>query len=343
MKLQNQIDKLLAQRASEWHQILEHAGEAERAAFVVWLKQSPLHMQEYLETVYTDLVLGHVDAERALDVDAMIAQVSPSVVPLARVPEVAELQWRHLKRWTTGVATAAAVALCALPLLFIFKHFDTPREYATALGEQRTIQLSDSSIITLNADSRIELRLDRTHRDIKLKRGEALFKVAHDPDRPFTVQTDTVVVRAVGTQFNVYERPNGTQVSVLEGRVLITPLGGESTVNAARATESLGAGQEAQVAPDGTIQRNAKADVMKTVGWRERRLIFDDAPLEDMIYEFNRYNQSPHLTLEGVPPGSHHYNGIFDAADPDSLAELLSREPDLAIERRNGEIVIRRR
>ena len=343
MKLQNQIDKLLAQRASEWHQILEHAGEAERAAFVVWLKQSPLHMQEYLETVYTDLVLGHVDAERALDVDAMIAHVSPSVVPLARVSEVAELQWRHLKRWTTGVATAAAVALCALPLLFIFKHFDTPREYATALGEQRTIQLSDSSIITLNADSRIELRLDRTHRDIKLKRGEALFKVAHDPDRPFTVQTDTVVVRAVGTQFNVYERPNGTQVSVLEGRVLITPLGGESTVNAARATESLGAGQEAQVAPDGTIQRNAKADVMKTVGWRERRLIFDDAPLEDMIYEFNRYNQSPHLTLEGVPPGSHHYNGIFDAADPDSLAELLSREPDLAIERRNGEIVIRRR
>jgi transmembrane sensor len=125
--------------------------------------------------------------------------------------------------------------------------------------------------------------------------------------------------------------------------VLITPLGGGGTVNAAGATESLGAGQEAQVAADGTIQRNAKADVMKTVAWRERRLIFDDAPLEDVIYEFNRYNQSPRLTLDGVPPGSHHYNGIFDAADPDSLAELLSREPDLAIERRTGEIVIRRR
>jgi hypothetical protein len=31
--------------------------------------------------------------------------------------------------------------------------------------------------------------------------------------------------------------------------------------------------------PDGTIRRNAKADVTKTVAWRERRLIFDDAPL----------------------------------------------------------------
>jgi transmembrane sensor len=335
MKLQNQIDKLLAQRASEWHQILEHAGEAERAAFVVWLKQSPLHVQEYLETVYTDLVLGHVDEEGVLDADALIAQVSPSVVPLPQVAGTAEAQRPIVKRWAIGLAIAAAVTLCAILSPFVFKHFETPREYATALGEQRTIQLADSSIVTLNADSRIELRLDGSHRDIKLKRGEALFKVAHDPDRPFTVQTDTVVVRAVGTQFNVYERPYGTRVSVLEGRVLITPLGGGGA-------ESLGAGQEAQVAPDGTILRNAKADVMKTVAWRERRLIFDDAPLEDVIYEFNRYNQSPRLTLEGVPPGSHHYNGIFDAADPDSLAELLSREPDLSIERRDGEIVIRR-
>ena len=343
MKLQNQIDKLLAQRASEWHQILEHAGESERAAFVVWLKQSPLHVQEYLETVYTDLVLGHVDAEGALDVDALIAQVSSSVVPLPQVSGAAEPQGRHFKRWAIGVASAAGLALGALLLPFVFSHFEAPREYATALGEQRTIQLADSSIVTLNADSRIELRLDESHRDIKLRRGEALFKVAHDPDRPFTVQTDTVIVRAVGTQFNVYERPYGTRVSVLEGRVLITPLGSGGIAHAAGATESLAAGQEAQVAPDGAIQRNAKADVMKTVAWRERRLIFDDAPLEDVIYEFNRYNQSPRLTLEGVPPGSHHYNGIFDAADPDSLAELLSREPDLSIERRNGEIVIRRR
>ena len=235
------------------------------------------------------------------------------------------------------------MGLCALLSPFVYKQFETPREYATALGEQRTIQLADSSIVTLNADSRIELRMDGRHRDIKLRRGEALFKVAHDPNRPFTVQTDTVIVRAVGTQFNVYERPNGTRVSVLEGRVLITPFGGGGTMNAARAAESLGAGQEAQVAPDGTIRRNAKADVINTVAWRERRLIFEDAPLEDVIYEFNRYNQSPRLTLDGVPPGSHHYNGIFDAADPDSLAELLSREPDLSIERRNGEIVIRRR
>lgn len=358
MKLQRQIDRLLAQRASEWHEILENATDAQRAEFVAWLKQSPLHVQEYLETVYTDQVLKHVDDERLEDVDALIAQIAPSVVELDQEPLAPsrrpKREGTHWKRWAVGLGVAAGLALCVLCLPLVVKHFEAKQEYATALGEQRTIQLADSSIVTLNADSRIELHVDRTHRDIQLLRGEALFKVAHDPGRPFTVQTKTAIVTAVGTQFNVYERPNGTRVSVLEGRVKITPIvngsngsnGGNSGAGAANvipATESLGAGQEAQVTPDGAIQRNAKADVTKTVAWRERRLIFDDAPLEDMVYEFNRYNQSPRLMLDGVPPGSHHYNGIFDAADPDSLAELLSKEPDLIVERRDGEIVIRKR
>jgi transmembrane sensor len=345
MKLQNQIDKLLARRASEWHQVLENADEEERAEFVRWLKQSPLHVQEYLETVYTDRVLKHVDAQRQEDVEALIAQSSPSVVPLNQAAGTAGSRGRHPRRWTVGVAAAAAVVvLCAL-LPFAVMNTGAPSQYATALGEQRTIELADSSIVTLNADSQIELHMDPRHRDVALNRGEAFFKVAHDAARPFTVKTHAVMVQAVGTQFDVLERPSGTRVSVLEGRVLIRPLGpGEAGgASAARATEGLAAGQEARVAPDGTIQRNAKADVMERTAWRERRLIFDDAPLEDVIYEFNRYNQSPRLSLEGVTPGSHHYNGIFDAADPDSLAELLSREPDLAIERRPGEIVIRRR
>jgi len=351
VKLQGQIDRLLAQRASEWHQILENATDSQRAEFVAWLKQSPLHVQEYLETVYTDQVLKHIDAERLEDIETLIAQVAPSVVPLGKESltpgSLPKGEGRNRRRWTVGFGLAAGLALCFSLLPFAFKHFEAAPEYATALGEQRTIQLADSSIVTLNADSRIQLRLNETHRDIELLRGEALFKVAHDPSRPFTVQTKTAIVQAVGTQFNVYERPNGTRVSVLEGRVKVTPLGrssaGAGATRVAPVTESLSAGQEAQVGADGTFRRNPKADVMKTVAWRERRLIFDDAPLEDMVYEFNRYSQSTRLTLDGVPAGSHHYNGIFDAADPDSLAALLAKEPDLTVERRNGEIVIRKR
>ncbi len=331
MELQRQIDRLLAQRASEWHQILEQATEPERAGFVAWLKQSPLHVQEYLEAAYTDRLLGHIDENRLEDVDALVAQIAPSVVPLDVKPSATTTIRRRFG--IPKMALAAGAAACAVSIALVYQQL-RPEAFATQVGEQRTIQLEDASIITLNADSRVRVRLDEKERDIVLVRGEALFKVAHDQARPFKVQTRTGVIEAVGTQFNVYERTDGTRVSVLEGRVRIhTP----------QQTRMLDVGAEANVCFDGTIELNTRADVRKSVAWRERRLVFADTPLEEMVHEFNRYSRAMRLRLEGVPPGSHHYNGIFDATDPESLADLLAKEPDLMLERRDAEIVIRRR
>ncbi len=331
MELQRQIDRLIAHRASEWHQILETASESERAEFVAWLKQSPLHVKEYLETVYTDKVLTHVDAEREIDVDALLATLAPEVVPLAPAPAAPASGRRRLRAW--HAALAAGLVGCTLAVALIYQQFRA-EAFSTAVGEQRTIELNDASVVTLNADSRIQVHLDETARQIELLRGEALFKVAHDTKRPFRVQTRSAVVEAVGTQFNVYDRPEGTRVSVLEGRVRVrTP----------QETQSLAAGEEAQVRLDGSIERNTRADVRNAVAWRERRLVFVDAPLEEMVREFNRYSPALQLRLQDVPAGSHHYNGVFDAADPDSLATLLEREPDLILERHNGEILIRQR
>src|SRR5690349_17414850 len=113
MELQRQIDRLLAQRASEWHQILENATETERAQFVAWLKQSPLHVQEYLEAAYTDRVLQHHASWRHEDVDALIAQIAPSVVSFAGAPAAPTAKpRRHPRR--VRVALAAGIAVCAV-------------------------------------------------------------------------------------------------------------------------------------------------------------------------------------------------------------------------------------
>jgi transmembrane sensor len=332
MKLQRQIDQLLAQRASEWHHILDDADQSQRAEFVAWLKASPLHVKEYLEIVYTDRVLKHIDASGREDVDALLAQLAPNVLPLVG-NEVKLVAWksRRFKWWTLGIAASLAIGTFAIPL--VYKQFHG-QSFVTRVGEQRTLQLADTSIVTLNTDSDIKVRLDETSRNIELLHGEALFKVAHDLHRPFMVKTRSATIQAVGTQFNVYELPSGTRISVLEGRV---------KVSSAHDTQAFRAGEEAQVQSDGTIRRNSNADVLKTVAWRERRLVFSDTSLEDMVREFNRYNPTARLTLEGIAPGNHHYNGIFDAADPDSLADLLSKEPDLQVERHGSDIVIRQK
>jgi transmembrane sensor len=83
--------------------------------------------------------------------------------------------------------------------------------------------------------------------------------------------------------------------------------------------------------------------VANTVAWRQHRLIFDNAPLDEIAAEFNRYNQSMHLRLVGLENDKHRFDGSFDASDPQSLIEMLSRETDLVIERHSAKVVIRAR
>lgn len=51
---------------------------------------------------------------------------------------------------------------------------------------------------------------------------------------------------------------------------------------------------------DGSISRREHAIVSNTVAWRQHRLIFDDASIDEMAEEFNRYNHSVRLRLEGL-------------------------------------------
>ena len=69
-------------------------------------------------------------------------------------------------------------------------------------------------------------------------------------------------------------------------------------------------------------------------------MVFKHTALEKIVDEFNRYN-TMQLHLEEVPVGQFSYSGIFDADDPRALARLLARDPELTIDQRGDEIVIR--
>lgn len=339
MKVQSQIDELLTLRASEWVEILKNPTEQDRQAFIAWLSESRRHVQEFMEVSAVDDAVGGMPAELREDLDALLARVTPQV---AELPSRVKPLWGRTQRRPPKLAgLAAACAVMAIGAVLFARTFLSSEQYSTDIGELRVIELADRSVVTLNADSRIQWHVDSQQREIQLRRGEAIFTVARDESRPFRVHTPAGVIQALGTQFNVYARQDGTtRVSVLEGRVQLTA---KETGDAGQPqTTVLKAGEEADIQPTGAIQRNAQASVNKTVAWRERRLAFTDAPLEEMIAEFNRYNRSIRLRLEDVPPGVYRFAGIFNADDPESLAQLLSRESDLEVERREREIVIRR-
>lgn len=220
--------------------------------------------------------------------------------------------------------------------------------YASDVGEQRRLELADGSVVYLNAASTVQVRLGRDARDIRLT-GEALFRVAHDSERPFRVWTRDAVIKAIGTTFNVATRASGTQVAVLEGKVQVAESRsagvGQSSRSANETTPSafLEAGEAARITRAGAIERRPAEEAANATAWRHRQLVFEGTALEEAVEEFNRYRRSRPLRLEGVSPGSHHYSGTFNADDPESFAALLSRERGLQVEWRDDEIVIRPR
>ena len=130
------------------------------------------------------------------------------------------------RRFLWGVAAAAASVVVAGTTSWRMLRRDS---FSTQIGETRIVPLEDGSVITLNTDSEVSVRFTHSNRDIRLVRGEALFDVAKDAKRPFTVDANGTSVRAVGTSFTVSLLPDRpVEVLVREGVVEIGRSGDSS-------------------------------------------------------------------------------------------------------------------
>jgi transmembrane sensor len=356
-----QLESLHAQRASAWVEALRNPKAGDRARFVSWLKESPRNVRDFLIMLSIDHALTEIDADRLVDLDALLAQADPRVAPLLlrfgagagreteRAPRRAHprIGGGHRRR----AALAAGILVAAiLGAGWIARARSGWTQFATATGEQRTFELADGSVVYLNTDSRVAVRFAAQGREVRLLRGEALFQVHHDASRPFRVSTDDAVVQAVGTQFDVYRREDGTVVSVIEGRVNVIPAAppspgarevGAGGPGAALSEKSriLAASEQARVSHSGSVSIREVNNVTDTVAWRERRLIFSDQTLGQIVAEFNRYRAEP-IHLEGPAVSERVYTGVFDADDADSLLQVLARDPALAVDRTAKGIVV---
>lgn len=90
---------------------------------------------------------------------------------------------------------------------------------APVAANERMRKLPDGSIAELNAGAVISVQYSKESRLVKLISGEAYFRVEKDTARPFYVEANGVVVRAVGTAFAVQVRPSAVEVVVKEGSV----------------------------------------------------------------------------------------------------------------------------
>jgi transmembrane sensor len=304
------------------------------------LRQSPNHIAAYLEVAALYQEGGAAIPASEADVDALIAaavQHHDNVVELApqstaREPVAASVPPSKFTRRFTAIAALATAAAVLVIVSLLF----WPQTYATGIGEQRSIVLADGSTVELNSRSKIRIRFSSEQRRIELIEGQALFKVAKDHARPFVVDSGGTRVRAVGTQFDVYRKRQGTIVTVVEGRVAVLAErdGGTATI-AEPETGALGpgllvsAGEQVKV-DESTARRLPHPNIDSATAWRQRELVFDTASLFEVAEEFNRYN-TRRLVIDKDQNYNFHISGVFSSTDPSSLIRFLQARRDLRV------------
>ncbi|WP_296247646.1 FecR domain-containing protein [uncultured Stenotrophomonas sp.] len=356
-----------AREAAEWLQVMgETSSDADRAGFAAWVARSPLHLEELLMAQLVQRELATNGALQAFDLDAVLAQAQAmdNVVPLHDAPSAAtgaRLQERKPaargRRRRLGWALAAGVAACALLAgSWTLLQPEVPvHQYASAVGEQRSIALADGSMVTLAPASYIAVRFSAGVRDIELRDGEATFDVAHDTSRPFRVHAGDNTVQAVGTRFTVNRLPSGTLVAVSEGKVKVTANSNwleslwrddASTLEAGKAkVESLGrpaalsAGEQARIPQGQQAMLRMPLEASNEPVDGKRRLSFRNDTLADIVSEFNRYNPRPIVVTDPLIR-EQRYSGVFHADDADSFLQFLECCSQLQVSRQADRNVI---
>ena len=189
------------------------------------------------------------------------------------------------------IAMAAAVVLLLGVAGWFAWHYSDEQVLDTAIGEQRSITLADGSHLDLAPGSRVVTLFTLTKRNVRLERGQAFFQVAHNVTRPFIVHANNLTVTAVGTEFDVRISPDATAVTVMEGRVKVSP-DAEKMDKGRTSAEII----RADIGQRVTFSKSAHQFSVGTVdpkvasSWRGGTLQFVGESLQEVVGVINRYS-----------------------------------------------------
>jgi transmembrane sensor len=344
MMRENEELTSISQQAAHWWVELHNvdASAAEKREFVEWVARAPECVEACVRIAQVHAAVSRAKVRwpetsaEELVRDALAAP-GDSVVPLRphvpwkREEKREEEPRRPALRWAAALAASVMVA-ASLRWWFMLARTE---QFQTKVGEQHSLVLADGSRVTLNTASKIEVRLRADHRSVQLLQGEALFEVTHDARRPFDVFAGNVVVRAVGTRFDIDRRATRTAVTVVEGRVAMIAAG-----SATGTLPVLSARDRVIVDSAGPGDLEHNVNLAETTAWMQHQLVFHRRPLGEIADEFNRYNvgrieiRSPLLREQEV-------TGTFRSNDVASFMAVLAGIPGAHVvdDRAGGYIV----
>lgn len=366
-------------QANKWVMLLhsEVADREVFAKFDAWLKAHPHNASVYANAEQLWRDLDGVEEIATFDVEQAIANLqSHSIARSGVAHEKLQMVFRTpspAPRKFLG-RLAAAVAIVFVPAIFFAgntlvanKTMPDLNPYivagriapsqelvpliVTEVGEIRDVTLADGTIVSMGAKSQIRTKFTLQDRRVILVAGEAFFDVVKDENRPFFVEADDALIRVVGTQFDVKRNNERVTVAVLEGVVnVFLGDGNQKPFKSVSVDEPTGddgrqvlvAGEkiviEDKAGQSGLALRVEKTNVLPGI-WRKGRLVYENAPLSEVIADANRYYDKT-ILLSSDSLGNLSVVGSFRAGQIDQMLAGLALSQPVRIDRSHADQVV---
>lgn len=150
-------------------------------------------------------------------------------------------------------------------------------------GKRFELSLSDGTLVYLNAGTSIKFPVGFVtgmDREVFIT-GEAYFDVAEDKDHPFIVNTGSLAVEVLGTEFNVeaYQENDQQRIVLVEGSVKVDNDRGENMLMSPN---------QMVVSTKGAMKKSS-VTASDFISWKEGYLTLKEASTEETILLLERY------------------------------------------------------
>ena len=331
---EEEISPAVRETAARWR-VRRDQGltDAEEEEFFAWLDANKCH------------AMACGDLEATIETLSAL-QSFPTVAPAVSPPPAARR--RGLRFWVVAAAAAAALGFG----LFQLRPDPADVSSAPAVASVRTYDLPDGSVIETNVGARVAFAYTATERRVHLVSGEAHFTVAKHQPRPFVVDANGLIVRAVGTAFDVRLQTQDVRVLVTEGRVEVSAPRDAAVMPAlSRALPDhlfLDSGHRVTLpfevlgtpaAPD--IQSVSAHVIDEALAWRSHALVFNDAKLAEVVAVFNLHN-AHQLVIDDAELADQRFGGTFRPDAYEAVVRLLVADFGVTAREEPGRTILRR-
>ncbi len=332
--------------------VTNELSEGEKTQFEEWLKESPENEKEFevflslWEKTGKEGIPAPPESENQWkNIKEKMKKETPRYTPKTR-SSLSHRRGNHVVTWFSRIA-----AVLVLGISFYVLHQNEPiniqqdnvivkeetqvYERVVRKGERAEVRLADGSMVYLNSYSKLKYPkyFDGESREVELE-GEGYFVIAHNADKPFRVRTGKTVTEVVGTEFNIkYRSESEMELVVFKGAV-------KAYEEAKSEKTSLVEKGERVIFFDNIgFSRPQKVDVYQYNAWRENKLAFTNASLEQVMNEIGLYyNINTKFEFDSLK--QKRLTGIFANSSLEDIVTAVSISLNVNIENKGNTLII---